>query len=165
MTTLRVVVDRYRCIGSGNCVFWAPATFELDEEGLSVPAVPAGDASRQLQVAAEGCPTRAITVEVRPADAGARPGPGERVGRACRSPLSGEHQELRRSVAKWLVADSWDGSRPGRCSTPRSRSSGPCGPPWPRQGWLGDPPARGLRGPGIRTVRAGGDPGGDGSGP
>jgi ferredoxin len=64
MTTVRVVVDRDRCIGSGNCVYWAPETFELDDEGLSVPADPAVDTLAVLRVAAEGCPTRAITVEV-----------------------------------------------------------------------------------------------------
>ena len=64
MTTVRVVVDRYRCIGSGNCVYWAPATFELDDEGLSVPADPVADTREVLQVAVEGCPTRAISVEV-----------------------------------------------------------------------------------------------------
>lgn len=64
MTTVRVVVDRFRCIGSGNCVFWAPATFELDDEGLSVPVDPAADPREALRVAAEGCPTRAITLEV-----------------------------------------------------------------------------------------------------
>ena len=76
MTTLRVVVDRYRCIGSGNCVYWAPATFELDDEGLSVPSEPAPDALDKLRVAADGCPTRAITVEVVDggADAGATSG-------------------------------------------------------------------------------------------
>lgn len=61
---VRVAVDRERCIGSGNCVYWAPATFELDDEGLSVPADPTGDTRELLQVAVEGCPTRAITLEV-----------------------------------------------------------------------------------------------------
>lgn len=64
MTTVRVVVDRDRCIGSGNCVYWAAASFELDEEGLSVPIEPAGDTLEALRVAADGCPTRAITIEV-----------------------------------------------------------------------------------------------------
>jgi ferredoxin len=64
VTTVRVVVDRFRCIGSGNCVFWAPATFDLDDEGLSVPADPAADTREALQVAVDGCPTRAITLEV-----------------------------------------------------------------------------------------------------
>jgi ferredoxin len=64
VTTFRVVVDRYRCIGSGNCVFWAPATFELDAEGLSVPSDPPGDVEEQLRVAVDGCPTRAISLEL-----------------------------------------------------------------------------------------------------
>ena len=68
MTVVRVIVDRDRCIGSGNCVYWAPATFELDDEGLSVPTDPAADALETLRVAADGCPTRAITVEVTDVD-------------------------------------------------------------------------------------------------
>jgi ferredoxin len=75
VTTVRVIVDRDRCIGSGNCVYWAPASFELDDEGLSVPVVPAVDTLQALRVAADGCPTRAITLEV--TDAATAPGDGE----------------------------------------------------------------------------------------
>jgi ferredoxin len=75
MTVVRVIVDRERCIGSGNCVFWAPASFELDDEGLSVPVVPPVDTLEALRVAADGCPMRAITVEV--TDAVTAPGDGE----------------------------------------------------------------------------------------
>jgi ferredoxin len=75
VTVVRVVVDRNRCIGSGNCTFWAPAGFELDDEGLSVPTDPPRDTLETLRVAADGCPTRAITIEV--ADTGPPPG-GER---------------------------------------------------------------------------------------
>ncbi len=64
VTRVRVVVDRYRCIGSGNCVFWAPGTFELDDEGLSVPSDPPNELEERLQVAVDGCPTRAISLEV-----------------------------------------------------------------------------------------------------
>ena len=68
MTVVRVVVNRDKCIGSGNCVYWAPASFELDDEGLSVPADPGPDPAagvlEALRVAADGCPTRAITVDV-----------------------------------------------------------------------------------------------------
>ncbi len=64
MTVVRVTVDRDRCIGSGNCVFWASASFELDDEGLSVPSDPVADTPETLRVAADGCPTRAITLEV-----------------------------------------------------------------------------------------------------
>ncbi len=64
MTSVRVTVDRDRCIGSGNCVYWAPASFELDDEGLSVPTDPAADTLETLRVAVDGCPTRAITLDV-----------------------------------------------------------------------------------------------------
>jgi ferredoxin len=74
---VRVAVDRERCIGSGNCVYWAPASFELDDEGLSVPTVPAADPLERLRVAADGCPTRAIRVEVDGPGPDAGPTPGD----------------------------------------------------------------------------------------
>jgi ferredoxin len=55
-------VDRDRCIGSGNCVFWAPATFDLDEEGKSVVIDPHGDSSEAITNAVDGCPTRALSI-------------------------------------------------------------------------------------------------------
>jgi len=72
-----VVVDRDRCIGSGNCVYWAPASFELDGEGTSVPVEPPPDTLERLRVAADGCPTRAITVEVATDGTGADRAPGD----------------------------------------------------------------------------------------
>lgn len=74
---VRVTVDRYRCIGSGNCVYWAPASFELDDERLSVPNEPAADPLDKLRVAADGCPTRAITVEMVDSGADAEPTPDD----------------------------------------------------------------------------------------
>jgi ferredoxin len=67
---LRITIDRDKCVGSGNCVFWAPATFDLDEEGFSVVIDPVGDTGDRVRVAAEGCPSKAITVEDEPTDAG-----------------------------------------------------------------------------------------------
>jgi ferredoxin len=58
----RVTIDADRCVGSGNCVFWAPATFELADDGVSVVLDPPGDDLERVTVAAEGCPTRAISV-------------------------------------------------------------------------------------------------------
>jgi ferredoxin len=49
-------------MGSGNCSFWAPATFDLDDEGLAVVIDPEGDALERVELAAQGCPTTAITV-------------------------------------------------------------------------------------------------------
>ncbi|MGO8873076.1 MAG: ferredoxin [Acidimicrobiales bacterium] len=60
---IRIEVDRERCVGSGNCLFWAPGTFTLDDDGISVVIDPSGDDEDRILVAAEGCPTRAISVE------------------------------------------------------------------------------------------------------
>ena len=58
----RIEIDRETCIGSGNCGFWAPSTFDLDDEGVAIVIDPAGDDPDRIAKAAEGCPTRAITV-------------------------------------------------------------------------------------------------------
>jgi ferredoxin len=59
----RPEVDRDKCIGSGNCVFWAPATFELDDdEGLASILDPAGDDIERIRVAVEGCPAKALSL-------------------------------------------------------------------------------------------------------
>ena len=57
-----ITIDRTRCMGSGNCSFWAPATFDLDDEGLAVVIDPDGDDASKVQNAANGCPTQAITL-------------------------------------------------------------------------------------------------------
>lgn len=60
----RPEVDRDKCIGSGNCVFWAPNTFELDdEEGLAHVVDPRGDDIDRIRVAVEGCPAKALSLE------------------------------------------------------------------------------------------------------
>jgi ferredoxin len=59
---MRITVDRDRCIGSGNCSFYAPATFDLDDE-LKVTVVdPDGDSAEDQRAAADGCPVKAITL-------------------------------------------------------------------------------------------------------
>ena len=70
---IRIAIDRDRCVGSGNCLFWAPGTFDLDDGGTSVVVDPDGDDPDTVRVAAEGCPTRAITVHTE-ADS---PGPAQ----------------------------------------------------------------------------------------
>ncbi len=71
---LRIVIDHDKCEGTGNCVYWAPGTFDLDDEGQSMVLDPPGDDEQRIRVAAEGCPMRAISVEVvdEPADEPAR---------------------------------------------------------------------------------------------
>jgi len=59
----RIVVDRERCIGSGNCCFYAPNTFDLDDELKSVVIDPEGDDPADVRAAVEGCPVNAISIQ------------------------------------------------------------------------------------------------------
>ena len=81
---LRIVIDRDRCVGSGNCLYWAPGTFDLDDDGVSVVVDPEGDDEDRIRVAAEGCPTRAISLQDRngPGPASVDPGIGPEEQRA-----------------------------------------------------------------------------------
>jgi ferredoxin len=58
-----IVVDRERCIGSGNCSFYAPSTFALDDGLKSVVVDPRGDDPADVRAAVEGCPVNAISIQ------------------------------------------------------------------------------------------------------
>jgi ferredoxin len=57
-----IEIDRDVCMGSGLCMVYAAATFELDEQAKSTVLDPAGDPLDRIRVAAEACPTGAITI-------------------------------------------------------------------------------------------------------
>ena len=59
---LRIVVDRLRCISSGNCIDTAPGVFQLDEYDRSVIIDPRGAAPDMIVAAAEACPVEAIKI-------------------------------------------------------------------------------------------------------
>jgi len=59
---LRIEVDRDRCMGSGNCSFHAPATLDLDDDGVAMVLDPEGDSPTKIRLAVEGCPTGALSV-------------------------------------------------------------------------------------------------------
>jgi ferredoxin len=59
---LKITVDRDRCGATGNCVYWAPHTFELGDDGISRVIDPQGDELRLVRLAAENCPLKVITV-------------------------------------------------------------------------------------------------------
>lgn len=59
---LRIEIDRETCIGSGNCGFWAPATFDIGDDNVAIVVDPDGDAADLIGKAAAGCPTRSITI-------------------------------------------------------------------------------------------------------
>ena len=60
--TLHIHVDPGVCIGSGNCLIWAAATFALDGQHLVCLRDEVGDPVGQVLEAARSCPSGAITV-------------------------------------------------------------------------------------------------------
>ena len=59
---VEIRIDREKCMGSGNCSFWAPGTFDLDDEGVAIVVNSEGDPDEKVVLAAQGCPTQAISV-------------------------------------------------------------------------------------------------------
>jgi len=59
---LDVRIDWDRCMGSGNCLFWAPDTFDLSDDGHAVVVDVAATGEDRLRIAAEGCPVGAISL-------------------------------------------------------------------------------------------------------
>jgi len=62
MPTLKVTVNKTRCISSGDCVETAPAVFQLDADEKSDVINPAGAPEATILAAARSCPVKAITV-------------------------------------------------------------------------------------------------------
>jgi ferredoxin len=59
---VEITIDRDVCMGSGNCSFWAPGVFDLDDDGIAIVVDPAGAPVDKIVLAAQGCPTQAIAV-------------------------------------------------------------------------------------------------------
>ena len=59
---VEIRIDREKCMGSGNCSFWAPSTFDLDDEGIAIVVDAEGDPDEKVILAAQGCPTQSISV-------------------------------------------------------------------------------------------------------
>ena len=55
-------VDRERCMGSGVCVFNAPATFSQDDDTKSIVIDPSGDPEDVVRRAVAACPTSALSL-------------------------------------------------------------------------------------------------------
>jgi len=60
--TIEIELRTDVCMGSGNCSFWAPGVFDLDDDGV-VMLVDADDPPEdKVILAAQGCPVQAIIV-------------------------------------------------------------------------------------------------------
>jgi ferredoxin len=60
--TLEIRIDRELCMGSGNCLYWAPETFDLADDGAATVLEPDACDEAKVLVAAEGCPVGAISL-------------------------------------------------------------------------------------------------------
>lgn len=55
-----LTVDRDRCMGSGQCTFYAPNTFDLDDMSIAIVTDDHGDSDDKIDMAINVCPTRSI---------------------------------------------------------------------------------------------------------
>jgi ferredoxin len=59
---LEIEINRDVCMGSGNCSFWAPGVFDLDDDGIAIVIDPHGADDEKIILAGQGCPTQAISI-------------------------------------------------------------------------------------------------------
>ncbi len=57
-----IEIDRDKCMGSGNCVYWAPSVFDVNDLMVAVVIGDPDAHADRVRLAAENCPTNAITV-------------------------------------------------------------------------------------------------------
>lgn len=55
-------VDRSLCMGSGQCLWYAPNTFDQDDNTVAVVIDQHGDPEEKIQTAIDSCPTQAISI-------------------------------------------------------------------------------------------------------
>ena len=55
-------VDRTLCMGSGQCSWYAPNTFDQDDETIAIVTDPEGDPEEAIKTAVVSCPTQAISI-------------------------------------------------------------------------------------------------------
>ncbi len=59
---MEITINRELCMGSGNCSFWAPGVFDLDDDGVAIVVDVHAQPEDKVILAAQGCPTQAIAI-------------------------------------------------------------------------------------------------------
>jgi len=59
---LEISINRDTCMGSGNCSFWAPGVFDLDDDGIAIVVDVHAQPEDKIVLAGQGCPTKAISI-------------------------------------------------------------------------------------------------------
>ena len=62
-------VDRDLCIGSAQCSWYAPNTFDQDADGVADVIDQHGDPEDAIRTAIQSCPTRALSIVATDAEA------------------------------------------------------------------------------------------------
>jgi ferredoxin len=62
---LRVEVDPDRCMGSGNCAYWAADVFDVGEDMVAVLIGDPEEHRDRVELAVEHCPTHALSLHDR----------------------------------------------------------------------------------------------------
>lgn len=63
---MKILIDRDRCEGHGQCVAAAPDVFDLDDDGIAIlrtSETVTGDLATQATAAAEVCPVAALALD------------------------------------------------------------------------------------------------------
>lgn len=60
---LEISIDRDLCMGSGNCAYWCPEVFDIDDENVAIVIGDPAAHEDAVHLAAENCPTGAISVQ------------------------------------------------------------------------------------------------------
>jgi len=62
---MKVVADRTRCVGAGQCVLAAPEVFDQDEDGIVMllDDAPAESEHESVREAARACPATVIELQ------------------------------------------------------------------------------------------------------
>ena len=125
-------IDAERCMGSGNCLFWAPETFDLGEAGHAVVLDPAATDEEKIRIAAARLPRgRHLPVARR---RGAIAGGQDLMPIA----VTEEHESLRRTAERWLATHCPPTEPRGVAeATPGQIDLPPVWEKMAAQGWLG----------------------------
>jgi len=59
---VQIDIDRDKYLGSGNCGFHAPATFDLTDDLEAMLIDRHSDGDDKVRLAAEGCPTQVFSL-------------------------------------------------------------------------------------------------------
>jgi len=60
---MAIKIDREKCIGCGTCPAVCPNVFKMDEENKAIVFDEKGDSEENIKMAADSCPTQAISVK------------------------------------------------------------------------------------------------------